>query len=87
MLVGKNADLSDNVVKVTIYFSYRSGGGYEICLENRIDEIYIEDAKLPYSKPTIHVKDLDYIHFYEAIYNYFLTDADRKIYDENRLPF
>lgn len=87
MFVGKNADLSDNVVKVTIYFSYRSGGGYEICLENRIEAIYIEDAKLPHSKPTIHVKDLDYNHFYEAIYNYFLTDADRKIYDENVLPF
>ncbi len=64
MRIGKNDDDTDKFVKVTVFFSYRSDGYRDISIENRIEDIFIEDTK---SNEVIRVDKLEYDCFYNAV--------------------
>lgn len=87
MVIGKNNDETDKKIKVTVYYSYRSDGYLSIWIENRIDDIFIENIN---SGKIIKVSKLEYESFYDAVYNS-LSDSDRKEYETKvrafKLPF
>ena len=83
MVIGKNNDETDKKMKVTVLFSYRSDGYLSIWIENRIDNIFIENI---HSGKTIEVSKLEYESFYDAVYNS-LSDSDRKEYETKVLAF